>query len=113
VPEFSYASDGTPLFAVEQGEGPTVLLFHGGGATHHACLGLAAHLAEGHRVVTPDLRGSGRSWDALPLTWDRLARTSWPCWTISGWRRPSSAVPRWARRWRCASPCCSRSGWRG
>ena len=68
-----FDADGVRLHAVEQGAGPLMVLFHGGGATHHALLPLAGELAPDHRVITPDLRGSGRSWCAAPLTWDRLA----------------------------------------
>jgi 3-oxoadipate enol-lactonase len=70
---FHYAADGVRLQAVQQGAGPLVVLLHGGGASHHAVLPYAAPLADRYRVVTPDLRGSGRSWCAEPLSWDRLA----------------------------------------
>ena len=71
--EFWCEIDGARLYGVEQGDGPAILLFHGGGATHQACLGLAGQLAGRYRVITPDLRGSGRSHDGQPLSWDRLA----------------------------------------
>ena len=47
------------------GEGPTVVLAHGGGQTRHSWGGTAAVLAaHGHRVVSMDLRGHGDSaWD--------------------------------------------------
>lgn len=44
------------------GDGPPVLLAHGGGQTRHSWGGTAAALAEhGHRVVSMDLRGHGDS----------------------------------------------------
>jgi 3-oxoadipate enol-lactonase len=70
---FHYAADGVRLHAVQQGAGPLVVLLHGGGASHHAVLPYATPLADRYRVVTPDLRGSGRSWCAEPLSWERLA----------------------------------------
>jgi len=47
------------------GEGPAVVLAHGGGQTRHSWGGTAAVLAaHGHRVVSMDLRGHGDSaWD--------------------------------------------------
>jgi pimeloyl-ACP methyl ester carboxylesterase len=48
------------------GDGPAVVLAHGGGQTRHSWGGTAAALAaHGHRVVSIDLRGHGDSaWDA-------------------------------------------------
>ena len=47
------------------GDGPAVVLAHGGGQTRHSWGGTAAALAaHGHRVVSIDLRGHGDSaWD--------------------------------------------------
>ena len=47
------------------GDGPAVVLAHGGGQTRHSWGGTAAALsAHGHRVVSMDLRGHGDSaWD--------------------------------------------------
>lgn len=73
MPEFWYESDGVRLYAVESGHGPVVIMLHGGGATHHACLPAVAPLSARYRVITPDIRGSGRSRCANQLTWDRLA----------------------------------------
>jgi pimeloyl-ACP methyl ester carboxylesterase len=61
------------LFAVQRGEGRPVILLHGGLGTHLACTPFAEPLAERFCVITPDLRGSGRSHDAGPLSWDQLA----------------------------------------
>lgn len=67
------AADGTRLFAVERGSGRPLVLLHGGLATHAACWLFAAPLASRFRIITPDLRGSGRSRFADPLSWDVLA----------------------------------------
>jgi len=61
------------LFAVEAGEGPALVFLHGGLASHQAVLPLAAPLTDKYRVITPDLRGSGRSWSSESLTFNRLA----------------------------------------
>lgn len=61
------------LFAVEDGEGPALVFLHGGLANHQAVLPLVGSLTDRYRVVTPDLRGSGRSWFSESLTFDRLA----------------------------------------
>lgn len=61
------------LFAVEDGAGPVIVMSHGGMASHVASLPLVAPLASRYRVITPDLRGSGRSWSGAPLTFDQLA----------------------------------------
>ena len=61
------------LFAYEAGEGPPVVLVHGGLANHFACWQFAGPLTRTCRVITPDLRGAGRSHFAGTLTWDALA----------------------------------------
>jgi pimeloyl-ACP methyl ester carboxylesterase len=66
-------SAGVRLFAVEEGEGPALVMFHGGMATHVAALPLVASLAPRYRVVTPDLRASGKSRSGSSLTFDILA----------------------------------------
>lgn len=68
-----HASDGTRLFAIERGHGPALILLHGGLADHRACSVLAEPLADRFRVITPDLRASGRSHHHGPLSWDLLA----------------------------------------
>lgn len=73
MPELWYDADGVRLYAVEDGPGRVVIMLHGGGGDHRACLPLVVPLSQRYRVITPDLRGSGRSWCANPLTWDRLA----------------------------------------
>jgi len=70
--DFWYDGDGVQLYAVEQGHGPTIIMLHGGGGDHRACLPVVAQLGTRYRVITPDLRSSGKSWCANPLAWDRL-----------------------------------------
>ncbi|WP_019873174.1 alpha/beta fold hydrolase [Sporichthya polymorpha] len=68
-------SDGCLLYASVQGEGPLVLLLHGGGPDHRSLLPLAARLADEYTVALPDVRGYGRSRCADPArhTWDQYA----------------------------------------
>ena len=61
------------LFAVEGGAGRPIVLLHGGLANHLACWLYAEPLAARFRIITPDLRGAGRSHFAGPLSWDALA----------------------------------------
>ncbi|MEO7036798.1 MAG: alpha/beta hydrolase [Polyangiaceae bacterium] len=71
--EFWFEADGARLFAVEVGDGHPVVFVHGGLADHRAALFGVGQLAGTHRIVTPDVRGSGRSVYAGDLSWDRLA----------------------------------------
>jgi 3-oxoadipate enol-lactonase len=71
--EFWFESDGVRLFAVGDGKGPAIVMLHGGMADHRTVLPLIAPLSPRYRVIAPDLRGSGKSWSAAPLTFDRLA----------------------------------------
>ena len=71
--EFWFENAETKLFAVESGEGRPIILIHGGLATHLACRAFGAPLDARYRLVTPDLRGSGRSVFHGPLSWDLLA----------------------------------------
>ncbi len=71
--EIWFEAGGARLFAVAEGAGPAIVMLHGGMATHVASRPLVASLAPRYRVITPDLRGSGRSWSGAPLTFDRLA----------------------------------------
>ncbi len=61
------------LFAADSGDGPPLVLLHGGLASHVAVRHWAAPLAARWRVITPDLRASGRSRHAGALSWDDLA----------------------------------------
>jgi len=68
-----FESAGSRLFAIDKGLGLPLLFFHGGLADHRASLFHVGRLAVAHRVVMPDLRGSGRSVHAGDLSWDLLA----------------------------------------
>jgi 3-oxoadipate enol-lactonase len=71
--DFWYNADGVQLYAMQQGSGRVIVMLHGGGADHRACLAVVGPLSARYRVIVPDLRSSGRSWCADQLTWDRLA----------------------------------------
>ena len=73
--EIWYEWGGARLFALESGapSGQAVVMLHGGMASHVAVLPLVQPLVSRWRVLTPDLRGSGRSHGADTLTFDRLA----------------------------------------
>lgn len=68
-----FEAAGVRLFAVEDGGGPPIVMLHGGMASHLAARPLVASLASRYRVVTPDLRGSGRSFHGGTLSFDQLA----------------------------------------
>ena len=72
--------DGWPLFACrvaepDEGDGPPVVLLHGGGPDHQSLLPLARRLADIAPVVLPDVRGYGRSICRDPRlhTWSQYA----------------------------------------
>lgn len=71
--EIWFERQGVRLFAVVEGDGPPVVVLHGALADHRACRSFIAGLSARHRVITPDLRGSGRSWSGAPLDFDTLA----------------------------------------
>lgn len=71
--EFWYESAGSRLFAVERGRGPAIIFCHGGLADHRASVFRVGRLAASHRLITPDLRGAGRSVYGGELDWDLLA----------------------------------------
>jgi pimeloyl-ACP methyl ester carboxylesterase len=73
MPEFRFKSGGVRLFAVENGDGEAIVMLHGGMADHRTALPFVASLSTRYRVIAPDLRGSGKSWSAMPLTFDQLA----------------------------------------
>lgn len=66
-------SGGTRLFALDLGQGEPVVFLHGGLADHRAALFRVGQLATSHRLLCPDLRGSGRSVHRGALAWDQLA----------------------------------------
>jgi pimeloyl-ACP methyl ester carboxylesterase len=65
--------DGARLFALDIGQGHPIVFMHGGLADHRAVLFRVGQLAGTHRLLAPDLRGSGRSIHTGTLSWDRLA----------------------------------------
>lgn len=71
--EHWFEHDGVRLYATFAGEGPPIVLLHGGLANHLACWQFAPALVADYRVITPDLRGAGRSRFGGPLSWDALA----------------------------------------
>ncbi len=71
--EFWFDSGRVRLFGVEEGAGPAIVMLHGGMASHVAAVPLVATLQSRHRVITPDLRGSGCSRSGELLTFDQLA----------------------------------------
>jgi pimeloyl-ACP methyl ester carboxylesterase len=73
------AADGTTLSYEDQGDGPAVLLLHGFATTARVNWGrpgvIHALVGAGYRVLTPDLRGHGRSdtpHHPEAYRWDRL-----------------------------------------
>lgn len=73
---FTYRGrDGWPLRAAAFGEGPHLVLLHGGGPDHRSLVPLGRRLADRGTVVLPDVRGYGRSVCADPArhTWDTYA----------------------------------------
>jgi pimeloyl-ACP methyl ester carboxylesterase len=71
--EFWFESDGLMLFAIEEGNGPVIVMLHGGMANHLAALPLIVPLSLRYRIIAPDLRGSGKSRCGDQLTFDQLA----------------------------------------
>ncbi len=59
------AAGGLTWHVQEAGEGPPLLLIHGTGAATHSWRGLLPLLAQGFRVIAPDLPGHGFT-DPLP-----------------------------------------------
>jgi 3-oxoadipate enol-lactonase len=113
VAEHWFESEGTRLYAVEQGHGQPIVFAHGGLADHRAAVHAVGQLGEAHRLITPDLCGSGRSVDAGPLSWDRLAagvralldHLGLARAVIAGTSAGSAVAIRFALRWpqRCAA----------
>lgn len=71
--EVWFEGAGTRLFAVESGEGEALIFLHGGLSDHRGAQLRAGSLSRHFRLVTPDVRGAGRSHFAEELTWDLLA----------------------------------------
>lgn len=71
-----FESAGTRLFAAVHGQAErgAIVLCHGGLATHLVALRSGLALVDhGYQLIAPDLRGSGASHFAGPLSWDQLA----------------------------------------
>jgi 3-oxoadipate enol-lactonase len=71
--EIWFENRGAKLYAVEGGAGRPLILLHGGLANHLACRVFAAPLERELRLITPDVRASGKSHFAGELSWDLLA----------------------------------------
>jgi len=71
--EFRFESGGRSLLAVEEGAGPVFVMLHGPMADHRAARPFVAALAPRYRVVTPDVRGGGRSHDPGPFSFVQFA----------------------------------------
>lgn len=71
--ELWFEADGARLFAVDAGDGHPVVFVHGGLADHRAAWLRVGQIAGTHRLLAPDLRGSGRSIHRGELSWDRHA----------------------------------------
>jgi pimeloyl-ACP methyl ester carboxylesterase len=69
-----YAIDNVSIFYETYGEGPPVLVLHGGLGSHEGMRNQIKALANSHFVIAPDSRGQGRSTDSdLPLTYALMA----------------------------------------
>ena len=77
--------NGLHLYFEQCGEGPPLVLLHGGLLTIELSFGVAMPvLAEHHRVIAVELQGHGRTADIdRPMTFDSSPPTSWACWTTS------------------------------
>lgn len=71
--EIWFESAGARLYAAKHGSGLPVVFLHGGLADHRAAAPFVAALEGCALVITPDMRGAGRSHDPGPLTWEQLA----------------------------------------
>jgi pimeloyl-ACP methyl ester carboxylesterase len=71
--EHWYESAHTKLFATESGHGRPLVFLHGGLSNHQGARLYVGPLEGRCRLITPDLRGSGRSYFAGELSWEVLA----------------------------------------
>src|SRR5687767_15159163 len=71
--------EGGTLHCEVRGEGPPVVVIHGGlGFDHHYLLNTMAELANEWRLIFVDLRGNGASTrPTTPEGWNRLDDTLW------------------------------------
>lgn len=58
------SADGTEIAYARDGDGPPIVMVHGGSGTHESFDAVVPHLAEDFTVVRPDRRGRGESGDA-------------------------------------------------
>ena len=61
--EMTIAVDGADLLVGVDGDGPPVVLLHGGLGTHEEMANVAAAIVDDFTVICPDIRGRGRSID--------------------------------------------------
>jgi pimeloyl-ACP methyl ester carboxylesterase len=81
--------NGTALCYEEHGDGPPLILLHGGLSTSAQWKPVVPELADGFRVITPDARGHGRSANpAGQLTYAQLADDFAALISALGLRRP-------------------------
>jgi pimeloyl-ACP methyl ester carboxylesterase len=67
------STDGTEIAYERHGEGPLLVLVHGGAGTRHSWAHLRPHLTDDYTVVLPDRRGRGASGDATDYSLAREA----------------------------------------
>ncbi len=62
------SADGTPIAYEQHGDGPSIVLVHGGSVTQRAWAPLLPHLDDTYTLIVPDRRGRGASGDADSYT---------------------------------------------
>lgn len=65
------SADGTEIAYERRGDGPPLVLVHGGSTTRRSWDALVPHLADDFTLVVPDRRGRGASGDADDYDFDR------------------------------------------
>lgn len=65
------SADGTRIAYETEGDGPPLILLHGGSATRHSWGALRPQLADDFRLIVPDRRGRGESDDGTEYALDR------------------------------------------
>ncbi len=70
--EIRFPAADARLFAAAWGAGRPLVMIHGGLADHRAALWRTAPVVDRLHLITPDLRGCGRSVAYGPQSWDRL-----------------------------------------